>query len=131
MKQYCKGSLGYAKDKIAKQANDGKNWAYWHNEIFDLSDYIYALQCMNQASNYLFLHEGPTISGMKMMPLLRFGHLIHLNLHQGLEGPVDDIATEQQSTISCYFSVSLNELTFTCHFVQSSSGDFHLCMISF
>jgi chitin synthase len=32
-----------------------RNWAYWHNEIFDLSDYIYTLQRMNQASNYQFL----------------------------------------------------------------------------
>ncbi|KAF9503157.1 hypothetical protein BS47DRAFT_1402684 [Hydnum rufescens UP504] len=70
MKQYRKGSLS-TKDNIAKQANDGKNWAYWHNEIFDLSDYIYALQRMNQASNYLLLREWPTVSFHCIPPYYR------------------------------------------------------------
>ena len=61
LKQYYKGTLVVAWKDIKKQANDDdRYWVVVHNKIYDLTDYLYTLGLMNDATAYKFLPDEVT-----------------------------------------------------------------------
>lgn len=56
LKQYYKGALVVSWKDIRKQANeDSRYWVVINKKIYDLTDYLYTLDLMNDASAYAFL----------------------------------------------------------------------------
>ncbi|KAL4803496.1 chitin synthase-domain-containing protein [Aspergillus unguis] len=57
IEDYYKGQLVWSKDKVKKEAenSDQRQWVIAHKKIYDLTDYFYTLDQMNDLDSYNFL----------------------------------------------------------------------------
>ncbi|KAJ9605554.1 hypothetical protein H2200_010211 [Cladophialophora chaetospira] len=61
IKEYYKGDLVVTKGSIKRQAEqDQRQWVIIHNRIYDLTDYFYTLDLMNNFGTYKFLPDDVT-----------------------------------------------------------------------
>jgi chitin synthase len=61
MKQYYKGPMVYTKGQLQKGADDDKRvWAMYNKRVYDISDYIYTIDTMNDDRTYRFLPSALT-----------------------------------------------------------------------
>jgi chitin synthase len=61
MKKYYKGPLVYTKKQLQKGTDDdGRIWAMYKKRVYDISDYIYTIDQMNDDDTYRFLPSALT-----------------------------------------------------------------------
>ncbi|RMZ75637.1 hypothetical protein DV738_g5399, partial [Chaetothyriales sp. CBS 135597] len=58
--EYYKGDLVWTRKTVKSQAeSDARQWVIIHNKIYDLTDYFYTLDLMNEYTTYDFIPGGP------------------------------------------------------------------------